>query len=78
MSTAAEPATVARRSFPLTAKQVMSILGLVPLGAYVVAHLWTNMYSLNGPHGPAGAMGYDDAVIASRANPAILFLEVLQ
>jgi succinate dehydrogenase / fumarate reductase cytochrome b subunit len=75
METAA--ATPARRSFPLTAKQLMSVLGLVPLGAYVMCHLWTNMYSINGPHGSGGAMGYDDAVVASRANPAMVFLEIL-
>ena len=27
---------------------IMIFLGVVPLGAYVVAHLWTNLYSLGG------------------------------
>ena len=75
MSSASSSAVAVRR-FPLTSKQVMSILGIAPLGVYVVCHLWTNMYSLNGASGIDGAMGYDDAVRASRANPAMLFLEL--
>jgi succinate dehydrogenase / fumarate reductase cytochrome b subunit len=58
------------RRFPLTGKQLMSILGVVPLGAYVVAHLWTNLYSIN------GAESFNTALVASRANPAFLFLEI--
>jgi succinate dehydrogenase / fumarate reductase cytochrome b subunit len=63
-------AGVAARGRTLTGKQVMSILGLVPLGAYVVAHLWTNMYSL------AGAEAFDAKLVASRSSPALIFLEV--
>jgi succinate dehydrogenase / fumarate reductase cytochrome b subunit len=48
----------------------MSILGVVPLGAYVFAHLWTNLYSL------AGAEAFDQALKESRASPAFLFLEI--
>jgi succinate dehydrogenase / fumarate reductase cytochrome b subunit len=55
----------------LTGKLVMSMLGIVPLGAYVFAHLWTNLYSL------AGAEAFDQALKASRASPAFLFLEIV-
>ena len=60
----------ATRRFPLTGKQLMSIFGLFPLGAYVVAHLWTNLNSLS------GADTFDTAVRSSRAHPAMIFLEV--
>src|SRR2546426_359901 len=39
-------------------------------------HLWTNLYSLNGPHSIEGIKGYDEAVRASRGNPAIVVLEI--
>jgi succinate dehydrogenase / fumarate reductase, cytochrome b subunit len=54
----------------LTGKQWMSILGVVPLGAYVLAHLWTNLSSLGGPE------AFDAALTASRSHPAMLALEV--
>jgi succinate dehydrogenase / fumarate reductase cytochrome b subunit len=57
-----------RRGF--TGKQIMSLLGVVPLGAYVVAHLCTNLYSL------AGADAFDAALKASRAHPAFVALEI--
>ncbi|HEX2569624.1 MAG TPA: hypothetical protein VH877_08700 [Polyangia bacterium] len=59
------------RRFPLTGKQLMSLLGVVPLGAYVVAHLWTNLYAIN------GAESFDKALVDSRANPAFIFLEIV-
>jgi succinate dehydrogenase / fumarate reductase cytochrome b subunit len=55
----------------ITQKQLMSILGVAPLGVYVVAHLWTNLYSLGGPE------AFDAALKASRAHPAFLLLELL-
>jgi len=54
----------------VTGKLIMSLLGVVPLGAYVFAHLWTNLYSLG------GADSFDAALKASRASPAFLFLEI--
>src|SRR4051812_14565565 len=54
----------------LTSKQWMSLLGVLPLGAYVVAHLWTNLYSLGGPE------SFDAALRASRSSPAFLALEI--
>jgi succinate dehydrogenase / fumarate reductase cytochrome b subunit len=54
----------------LTGKQVMSFFGIVPLGVYVVAHLWTNLNSLG------GAEQFDAALTASRNHPAFLFLEI--
>jgi len=62
--------TVARRR-GLTEKQIMSILGVVPLGVYVVAHLWTNLYSMGGPE------AFDSAVRASRQHPAFFLIEVV-
>ncbi len=62
--------TVAARARAISSKQVMSILGLVPLGAYVVAHLWTNMYSLGGPE------AFDRRLAESRSSPAFILLEV--
>ena len=49
----------------------MSLLGIAPLGVYVVLHLWTNLSSLGGPE------SYNAALAASRRHPAFLFLEVL-
>ncbi len=60
---------VGARTRSLTRKQVMSLLGIVPLGVYVVMHLWTNMYSL------AGAEAFD-ARIGERQSPVFIFLEV--
>jgi succinate dehydrogenase / fumarate reductase cytochrome b subunit len=54
----------------LNEKQIMSILGVAPLGVYVVAHLWTNLYSLG------GAEAFDAATRASRQHPAFLSLEI--
>src|SRR5262245_42463744 len=62
------PAVAARGS--LTGKQVMSLLGVAPLGVYVVAHLWTNLYSLAGPE------AFDQHLSESRQSPALIFLEV--
>jgi succinate dehydrogenase / fumarate reductase, cytochrome b subunit len=52
-------------------KRLMSLLGIVPLGVYVVLHLWTNLSSLG------GAESYNAALLASRRHPAFLVLEVL-
>jgi succinate dehydrogenase / fumarate reductase cytochrome b subunit len=62
--------TAAARTRTLTQKQVMSILGVVPLGVYVVCHLWTNMYSLGGEE------SFNHALRASRQSPAFVLLEV--
>jgi succinate dehydrogenase / fumarate reductase cytochrome b subunit len=61
---------IATRRRGLTQKQVMSLLGVVPLGVYVVAHLWTNLYALG------GAEPFDAALKSSRAHPAFLLLEI--
>lgn len=52
-------------------KRLMSLLGIAPLGIYVVWHLWTNLSALGGPE------AYNAALMASRRHPAFLFLEVL-
>lgn len=52
-------------------KRIMSLLGIAPLGAYVVLHLWTNLSALGGPK------AYNDALLQSRSHPAFLFLEIL-
>jgi succinate dehydrogenase / fumarate reductase cytochrome b subunit len=67
---AAKATTVATGPRGLTNKQWMSLLGVLPLGTYVVAHLWTNLYSLGGP------ASFDAALRASRASPAFLALEI--
>ena len=69
MSSASTSGSVARAR-GLTRKQVMSLLGIVPLGVYVVAHLYTNLQALAGP------AAFDKALVASRSSPAFLFLEI--
>jgi succinate dehydrogenase / fumarate reductase cytochrome b subunit len=69
MEAASQVAT--RRRSALTGKMVMSLLGIVPLGAYVVLHLWTNMHSALGPE------AFDAALLESRNKPAFLFLEIV-
>lgn len=49
----------------------MSVVGLLPLGIYVVLHLWTNVSSLGGP------CAFNTALHASRNHPAFLVLEIL-
>lgn len=68
MSEAAPAVGTRTRSF--TGKQVMSLLGIVPLGVYVVVHLWTNMYALG------GADAFNARLVESRSSPAFIFLEV--
>jgi succinate dehydrogenase / fumarate reductase cytochrome b subunit len=63
-------ASAGTRTRAITEKQIMSILGVVPLGAYVVAHLWTNLYSLG------GADLFNQRLTESRSSPAFIFLEV--
>jgi succinate dehydrogenase / fumarate reductase cytochrome b subunit len=70
MSTAAAHSSLSARIVHVTRKQVLTLFGLVPLGVYVVLHLWTNLYSL------AGAEAFNKASEGSRANPAFLFLEI--
>ena len=60
----------ASRARGLTEKQVLSLLGLVPLSVYVIAHMWTNLYSL------AGADAFDARLVESRQSPAFLVLEI--
>ncbi len=67
MSTLTATTTRARG---LSSKQIMSLLGIAPLSIYVLAHLWTNMYSL------AGADAFNARVAESRQSPAFLFLEI--
>lgn len=55
----------------LTGKLVMSFFGIVPLGVYVFAHLWTNLNSLAGPE------AFDAALLRSRSHPTFLFLEIV-
>ncbi|MEO6951386.1 MAG: hypothetical protein ABI321_06205 [Polyangia bacterium] len=64
-------ATVVPRTRGLTQKQIFSLFGVVPLSVYVIAHLWTNMYSL------AGANAFNERVRQSRESPAFLFLEIV-
>lgn len=63
---AANPASAVR----ISRKQILSLIGLFPLSVYVVAHLWTNMYSVLGPK------AFDDRLEASRTQPAFLLLEI--
>jgi succinate dehydrogenase / fumarate reductase cytochrome b subunit len=60
----------ATRARGLSQKQVLSLLGLVPLSVYVLAHLWTNLYSL------AGAAAFDARLLETRSSPAFLALEI--
>lgn len=52
-------------------KRLMSFLGVVPLGIYVVLHLWTNLSSLGGPD------AFNASLIESRRHPAFVALELL-
>jgi succinate dehydrogenase / fumarate reductase cytochrome b subunit len=71
MSTASTTvAAAASAPARISRKLVLTFLGIVPLGVYVVLHLWTNMQSLAGPQ------AFDAALVASRNHPAFLFLEV--
>lgn len=49
----------------------MSFLGIVPLGVYVVLHVWTNLSSLGGP------VAFQEALHQSRRHPAFILLEIL-
>ena len=53
--------TSAHRAF--LNKRLMSLLGIVPLGTYVVLHLWTNLSSLDGPQ------AYDQALARAATTP---------
>ena len=68
--TAAMSTLTATRARGLSEKQVLSFLGVVPLSAYVVAHLWTNLYSLGGPE------AFNSRLLETRQSPAFLFLEI--
>src|SRR4051812_49220012 len=65
------PTAAAEKRAPLVSrKQLLSLFGVVPLGVYVVLHLWTNMYSLAGP------AAFNQRLEESRNAPGFLFLEV--
>lgn len=70
MSTSASPTAVAGRAARLSKKQILSLFGLVPLGVYVVFHLWTNLYSL------AGEKAFNERLEATRNSPGFIFLEI--
>ena len=57
--------------FGFGSKRLMSLLGFVPLGMYVILHLWTNLSSLGGP------LVYNQALLKSRNHPAFIMLEIL-
>ena len=63
-------AAVASHAVRISRKQLLSILGLVPLGVYVFLHLWTNLESLN------GELAFNTAVLRSRNHPAFILLEI--
>jgi succinate dehydrogenase / fumarate reductase cytochrome b subunit len=69
MSTATTQAGTAP-TLPITRKLLLTVFGVVPLGVYVVLHLWTNLASLD------GAEHFNQALVASRNHPAFIFLEV--
>jgi len=63
-------ATAASAPISVNRKLVLSVFGIVPLGVYVVLHLWTNLSALG------GAAQFDAALVATRSHPAFLFLEI--
>jgi succinate dehydrogenase / fumarate reductase cytochrome b subunit len=65
-----ETAHAVSRTRLLSGKQIMSILGIVPIGVYVVAHLWTNMYAIAGPE------AFDRRLEESRQGPWFVLLEI--
>lgn len=69
MSTSATPVSAAPAA-RISRKQILSLFGFVPLGVYVVLHLWTNLYSWGGP------AVFDAQLERTRSHPAFLFLEV--
>lgn len=61
-------------------KRIMSFLGVIPLGVYVILHLWTNMSSLGGPdvfnvavQGPSAL----NPTLPQSRHPIFLVLEIL-
>lgn len=60
---------VAQRAF--LARKLHSLLGVVPLGAFVFAHLWTNAAVLAGPR------AFDRAVARIQHTPGLLAFEIL-
>jgi succinate dehydrogenase / fumarate reductase cytochrome b subunit len=71
MATATQfDAATAPAARTITSKLVLTLFGIVPLGAYVVLHLWTNLNSL------AGEKQFNEAIEASRHHPWMIALEV--
>lgn len=58
------------RALPMSRKVILAFFGVVPLGVYVVLHLWTNLTALD------GAEAFDAALQKSRSHPAFLVLEI--
>ncbi len=52
------------------AKKLHSLTGVVPIGAFLLEHFWTNSYAVYGPK------AFDEAVEKLRSMPYVLFLEV--
>ena len=73
MSTTALSAARTVPTGRVSRKQILSLLGLVPLGVYVVLHLWTNLLSWSAAD---DHRAWNEAVAAGRGNPLTLFLEI--
>lgn len=61
---------MARKSY--LARKLFELSGLVPVGAFLVEHLYSNFQAV----GPDGAQRYDKLVVDLQTNPTTLYLEI--
>jgi succinate dehydrogenase / fumarate reductase, cytochrome b subunit len=54
------------------AKKLFELSGLVPIGAFLIEHLYSNFQAV----GPGGAQRFDTIVRDLQTNPIIIFLEI--
>jgi succinate dehydrogenase / fumarate reductase cytochrome b subunit len=54
------------------AKKLFELSGLVPIGAFLVEHMYSNFQAV----GPGGAQRFDNVVKELQTNPIVIFLEI--
>ncbi|MEK6580594.1 MAG: succinate dehydrogenase cytochrome b558 subunit, partial [Bdellovibrionota bacterium] len=72
MSTEASIAVHQAAPIPLSfwKRKLHSLTGVVPIGAFLAEHFWTNSYSTQ------GAKAFDDAVVKLQSMPYVVFMEI--
>ena len=63
---------VASRASRYFAKKLFELTGFVPIGAFLIEHLYSNFQAV----GPGGAQRFDNVVKDLQTNPIIIFLEI--